>query len=137
MLQHVTAEQVKEIARLAREARAARDRMLSEVPGDELGQPKPARGVHNPAAALGFRPLSPKNPARAALERAVSGLSAEAAAELRALMWIGREEDYGANELGKAYAASMAAPEPVLASLLDRADLHDVLMKALYEIERG
>lgn len=139
MLQHLTAEQVKEVARLAREARSARDRVLRDVPEAELGlgQPKPGRGVHTPAAALGFRPLSPQHPARAALERAISALSPEAAAELRALMWIGREEEYGANELGKAFAASMAATESVSASLLDRADLHDLLTKALYELKLG
>jgi hypothetical protein len=134
MLRHITAIQVKEIARLARDARAARDRILSEVPEADLNQPKPARGQHNPAAALGFRPLSPEHRARAALERTISKLSAEAATELRALMWIGRG-DYGGNDLDKAVAASTAAPEPVLASLLDRADLHDLLMKALYELK--
>ena len=49
-------------------------------------------------------------------------------------MWIGRD-DYAANQMDKAYAASMAAPEPVIASLLDRADLHDLLMKVLYELK--
>jgi len=134
MLRHLTANQIKEIARLARDARAARDRILSEVTEAELNQPKSARGQHNPAAALGFRPLAPEHRARAALERAISKLSAEAATELRALMWIGRG-DYGAKDLDKATAASTAAPEPVLASLLDRADLHDLLMKALYELD--
>ncbi|MFZ0695212.1 MAG: DUF3775 domain-containing protein [Alphaproteobacteria bacterium] len=134
MLQHISTEQVKEIARLAREARGARDRMLSELPEVDLAQPKPVRGVRNPAAALGFQPLSPRHPARAALERAIGDLSPEAAAELRALMWIGRD-DYAANQMDKAYAASTAAPEPVLASLLDRADLHDLLMKVLYELK--
>lgn len=134
MLQYISTEQVKKIAGLAREARAARDRMLSELPESDLAQPNPVRGMHTPAAALGFQPLSPRHPARAALERAISSLSAEAAAELRALMWIGRD-DYAANQMDKAYAASMAAPEPVIASLLDRADLHDLLMKVLYELK--
>ena len=136
MLQHITAKQVKEIADLARKARAARDRILSEVPGADLGQPKPMRGDHNPTSALGFRPLSPQHPARAALEQAVSALPAEAAAELRALMWIGRQ-DYAPNQLSKAYTESMGATEPALASLLDRADLHDLLTKALYELKLG
>lgn len=137
MLQHISAKQVKDIAQLARNARAARDRILSEVPpGAELGQPKSMRGDHNPTAALGFRPLSPQHPARAALAQAVSALPAEAAAELRALMWIGRE-DFAPNQLSKAYTESMAATEPVLASLLDRADLHDLLTKALYELKLG
>jgi len=134
MLRHITAEQVQEIARLAGAARAARDRMLSEVPGADLAQPQPARGAHVPAAPLGFRPLTPDHPARAALERAISDLSPEAAAELRALMWIARG-DYGGNEIDKAREASNAAAEPVIASLLDRADLHDLLMKALYELK--
>jgi hypothetical protein len=134
MLQQITVEQVKEIARLARTARTARDRVLSEVRDSNLGQPKPARGQHNPAAALGFQPLPSGHPARGALERAISALPAESATELRALMWIGRA-DFGANDLDKARGASAAAPEPVLASLLDRADLHDLLMKALYELK--
>ncbi len=134
MLRHITAAEVKRIAGLARKAREARDRMLSGVPNPDPAQPKPARGRHNPAAALGFRPLPTDHPARAALEQAIAALPPEAAAELRALMWMARG-DFGANEMDKARAASVAAAQPVLAALMDRADLHDLLMKALYELK--
>lgn len=134
MLQHVTIEQVKEIARLARAAREARDSMLNDVHNPDPAQPEPARGRHVPSASLGFQPLPPGHHARVALEQAISALPAEAATELRALMWMARG-DFGANELDKAREASAAARSPVPASLMDRADLHDLLMKALYELK--
>lgn len=134
MLRHITADEVKHMAELARAAREARDRMLSGVPNPDPAQPKPARGRHNPAAALGFQPLAADHPARAALEQAIVALPPEAAAELRALMWMARG-DYGSNEMDKARDASAAASTPVVASLMDRADLHNLLMKALYELK--
>ena len=74
--------------------------MLDEVREEALKEPKPARGEHNPAAALGFDPLPPDHSARMALREAITGLSPMARRELRVLMWIGRGEYAGAHSQG-------------------------------------
>ena len=49
MLRELSAEQARQIADLAKTARAARDVILDNVPEEDLGVPHPARGEHNPA----------------------------------------------------------------------------------------
>jgi len=134
MLEAITIDQVSRIAALAKEARLIRDRALLELPERELGEAKPQRGEHNPAAGIGFAPLPDDHPARIALQKAVAALSDEAGSELLALAWIGRGE-YGAKDWQRAVPAATA----MLASagkdfLADEVDLHEQLTKGLYEI---
>ena len=50
-------------------------------------------------------------------------------------MWIGKG-DYGVKDWTKALAAAAAAPEDVVvSSLAEQPDLHEFLMKALYELK--
>ena len=116
MLERITVEDVKRIARLAKAARDVRDQILTPVREQELGQPKPARGVHNPAAALGLDPVPVDHPTRKALGQAIEGLSIDARRELLALIWIG-QGDYGAAELDRAFANTASNSGPNLPSL--------------------
>jgi hypothetical protein len=134
MLEAITIQEVRQIANLAKEARVIRDRALSELPERELGEEKPQRGEHNPAAGIGFAPLPADHPARTALQKAVAALSDEAGSELLAVAWIGRGE-YGAKDWQRAVPAAAA----MLAStgkdfLADEVDLHEQLIKGLYEL---
>lgn len=134
MLDRLGAEQVKRVAALARAARLARDRMLDKVSGDQFGEPKPARGEHNPSAALGLDPLSPDHPAYAALQAALDELPPAARDELRALTWIGRG-DYARKEWERAVAdANAALGTGTTDPLLAQADLDVHLTKGLYEL---
>ena len=87
MLQELSADQARQIADLAKTARAARDVILDNVPEEDLGVPQPARGEHNPAGALGFDPLPLDDPAldriagdsqRAATRRALRAIRPDA-----------------------------------------------------------
>jgi hypothetical protein len=134
MLKHIATEDVERIAQLAKAARDARDVILSEVREQDLGQPKPARGEHNPAAALGLDPLPFDHPARKALRQMIAELSTDARRELQALVWIARG-DYGAAQWDKAFADSASIVDLPAAQLTSEADLHELLMKGLYELK--
>jgi hypothetical protein len=134
MLDKLGAEEVKRIAELANAARSARDDILDKIANEDLGEPKPAQGEHNPSARLGLDPLPQDHPARAALEDALGAIPLDAQNELRALTWIGRG-DYAGAEWALAVADSSAAADPAIDSLIGQADLHEFLMKGLYELK--
>lgn len=134
MLEKIGAEEVKHIAWLAKAAREARDVMLEKVLGEAMGEPSPAKGEHNPAAALGLDPLPQDHPARIALKEAIDGLPSEGRRELLALMWIGRN-DYGAADWERAIADATTAFEINAEILMEEADLSAFLLKGLYEMK--
>ncbi len=134
MLEAITVQEVRQIADLAKDARSTRDRALLELPERDLGEPRPQRGEHNPAAGIGLEPLPADHPARVALQKAVVALSEEARSELLALAWIGRGE-YGAKDWQRAVPAAAAMLALTGAEILaDEADLHEQLTKGLYEL---
>lgn len=134
MLERIALAQVRHIAELARAARDARDRMLSAVGEAELGEPKVARGWHDPAARLGFDPLPEDHPTRVALRDAIDALPRDAQDEIRALVLIGRG-DFGAKEWQRAVAEASAASDAPVDFLTGHANLHEYLEKGLYEIK--
>ena len=134
MLERVTVEDVKRISELAKAARDVRDEILRPVREQDLGQPKPARGKHDPAAALGLDPVPFDHPTRKVLREAIDGLSTAARRELLALVWIGRG-DYGPAELDKAFADTALITDLSVDRFTSEADLHDLLMKSLYELK--
>ena len=134
MLERVTVEDVKRISELAKAARDVRDEILRPVREQDLGQPKPARGKHDPAAALGLDPVPFDHPTRKVLREAIDALSTAARRELLALVWIGRG-DYGPAELDKAFADTALITDLSVDRFTSEADLHDLLMKSLYELK--
>jgi hypothetical protein len=134
MLQELSEDQARQIADLAKAARAARDVILDNVPEEDLGMPPPARGEHNPAGALGFDPLPLDDPDLIELRAAVSALVPAARAELFVLMRMGQGDiaicdwDRGLSE------AALLGEDAVLAILTEDPDLHEHLSKALYEL---
>ena len=134
MLQELSADQARQIADLAKTARAARDVILDNVPEEDLGVPKSARGEHNPAGTLGFDPLLLDDPALIELRAAVCALVPAARAELFVLMRMGQGDfaicdwDRGLSE------AALLGDDTILAALTEDADLHEHLSKALYEL---
>lgn len=134
MLQELSADQAQQIADLAKTARAARDVILDNVPEEDLGVPKSARGEHNPAGTLGFDPLPLDDPALIELRAAVCALVPAARAELFVLMRMGQGDfaicdwDRGLSE------AALLGDDTILAALTEDADLHEHLSKALYEL---
>jgi hypothetical protein len=137
MLETIGVAEVKRVAELAQAARQARDQILDKVRDEDLGEPKPGRGEHNPAKGLGLDPLPPDHPARAALRDTIMSLPWAARSELAALVSIG-QGNYAARDWEKALAdASAVEDEVMIGILLDEADLHEHLMKGLYELGLG
>ena len=69
------------------------------------------------------------------MREAVTALPSSARWELRALMWVGKG-DYASKDLERAVAdASTAQDDVTIGALMDQADLHEYLMKGLYELK--
>jgi hypothetical protein len=128
-------DQARRIADLANVARKARDAFLGNVPEKAIGEPPPARGEHNPTAVLGYNPLPPEAPPLRDLCNAIGSLEPAARAELFAVMRIG-QSDLAAGDWERLLSeADVLGDESIAAALTDDADLHDHLVKGLYELK--
>lgn len=136
MLKELTVDQARFVALLAKVARAQRDALLGNVAEDDLAKElNPARGEHNPTAALGFEPLPPSASQTAALREAIATLSSTARSELYILVRIG-QGDLAAKKWHRGVSeASLLGDETIAAAIVEDADLHDHIMKGLYEAE--
>ncbi len=133
MLKDLNVDQVRFIALLARTARAQRDALLGNVAEDDLGGLTPERGEHNPTAELGLEPLPAKDSPAAALREAIASLSTAARQELYTLMRIG-QGDLAAKKWHRGLSeAETLGQDAVTAAIVDDADLHEHLAKALFE----
>ena len=133
MLKDLNVDQARFIALLASAARAQRDALLGKVGEQALAQVRPARGEHDPTAALGFEPLPPDNLQLAALREAVTALPASARREVYALMRIGQGH-LAANKWHRGLAeAETLGDHTVAAAIMEDADLHEHIAKGLYE----
>jgi hypothetical protein len=135
MLAALNGDQARFVALLAKAARAQRDDLLGNVAEDDLAPLKAARGEHNPTAQLGFDPLRPGASQTEALREALAALSTQARSELYTLMRIG-QGDHAANKWHRGLSeANLLGDETITATILENADLHDHIMKGLYEAE--
>jgi hypothetical protein len=135
MLKKISVSEVRHIAGLANAVRTSRDHLIDKVRDESVAEPKPARGEHNPTAVLGLDPLEAHHPATQALREAIEALPGAARWELRAMMWVA-QGDYAAKDFERAVADASARPDDVtIGALMEQADLHEYLMKALYEMK--
>jgi len=135
MLKELDIQQARFVALLAKAARAQRDELLGNVAENDLADTKAARGEHNPTAALGFDPLRTGASQTAALQEAIAALSPTARAELYTLMRIG-QGDLAANKWHRGLAEAAAlGDQTIVGAISGDPDLHDHLMKGLYEAE--
>ncbi len=133
MLKELEVDQAQFIAVLAKAARLQRDKLLGHVAEQDLDGVQPARGEHNPTAALGFEPLPADAPQISALREAIDALEPRARCELYALMLIGQGQ-LGAKDVGRgASEAQRLGDTAIRSTLADDADLHDHITKGLYE----
>ena len=134
VLHEIEILETRRIAELAAAARDARDRVLRPVVEQELGEPRPARGEHHPAGALGFGAVPADEPAHRVLRQAVEDLPSDIRRKLWAVMRTGCG-DYARGDWDEVLAAGNALPDDnVVNELTEEVDLHDRLMKGLYEI---
>jgi hypothetical protein len=133
MLKELNRDQAQFVAVLAKAARMQRDAAIVEVREADLSETKPARGEHNPTADLGFVALPEDASQLTMLREAVDGLTPEGRSELYALMRVG-QGDLAAKKWRRGLTEALTlGDDTVTASLLEDPDLHDHLMKGLYE----
>jgi hypothetical protein len=135
MLVALNVDQARFIALLAKAARAQRDDLLGNVAEDDLAPLNAARGEHNPTAQLGFDPLRPGASQTEALREAVATLSTQARSELYTLMRIG-QGDLAAKKWHRGLSeANLLGDETITGAIAEDPDLHDHIIKGLYEAE--
>ena len=137
MLHEIEALEARQIADLAAGAEALRGRLLEKVRSDSLGEPKPARGAHDPVRTIILNGLFADAPELRRLRDAITALSNEIRRKLWALVAIGRG-DCAAGELDAVLTAIAAKPDAdIVDDLMREPYLHDCLTKALYEMTRA
>jgi hypothetical protein len=135
MLKELNVRQARFIALLADTARTQRDSLLGHVAEVDLGGTKVGRGEHNPTIELGFEPQPPEAAQTTALREAIATLSKKARQELYTLMRLG-QGDLAAKKWHRGLSeAELLGEETIAAAILENPDLHDHIMKALYEIK--
>ena len=133
MLRELNRDQAQFVAMLAKAARMQRDSSIAEVREADLAETKPARGEHNPTAGLGFVALPEDASQLTMLRDAVDALTPAGRSELYALMRVGQGE-LAAKKWHRGLTEALTlGDDTVTASLLEDPDLHDHLMKGLYE----
>jgi hypothetical protein len=133
MLKELNRDQAEFVAVLAKTARMQRDSSIAEVREADLAEPTRARGEHNPTADLGFVALPEDAPQLTMLRDAVDSLTPAGRSELYALMRMG-QGDLAAKKWHRGLTeAATLGDSTVTAALLEDPDLHDHLMKGLYE----
>jgi hypothetical protein len=135
MLRELNVDEAKFVAILAKAARTERDEFLAKVAEKDINGLQPARGEHNPVAELGFEQLPPDASQARALREAVATLSPGARCELYALTRIGQGHLAAEKWHRGLTEATGLGDEAATAALLDDPDLHDHLLKGLYELK--
>jgi hypothetical protein len=133
-LRALNVSQAHFIAILGKTARAQRDSLLDNVTEDDFGEPKPGRGEHNLTAALGFEPLPPGASQTTALHEAITRLSKIARQELYALMRTGQGYLAARQWHEGLLETQVLGDEAETAAVMEDADLHDHIVKGLYEL---
>lgn len=134
MLHEIEALEIRRIAELALAVRNARNRLLEKVRDADLGEPNPARGEHHPVGSIDLDALPGGESVKATLCEALATLPAH----IRRSLWIVRQigrGDWAPKDWERAAAEiSTASDETITADLVAAVDLHDELMKGLYEL---
>jgi len=135
MLERIATVKIRVLAAKARAARDARDRMLTHIDDRAFHEPTSEREVRDPAADTGVDLRPESGPDRMALAEELSTLPVPALRELWALVLIGRG-DYGLRDWGRAMAEANRLLEIDATLFMEQPDLHEHLMRAVYELER-
>jgi hypothetical protein len=126
--------EARRIADLASDARKVRDLLLEKVADAALGEPKTARGEHNPASRLVLDSVLASKPEFVALRRAIIELPRDIREKLWVVLQIGRG-DAAVLDWDAAIATAQALTGDEIAdNLWSETDLHNCLHKGLYEL---
>jgi hypothetical protein len=134
MLNDNEAAEIRRFAELAQAAGEAHHRAFLNAAELDLDEPHPPQGEARPANDLGLAALPDDEPAIRALREAIEAAPDDIRRKLWAVMRIGAG-DYAADQWDEAIEdAAQLAHSAFISELADEADLHDRLMKGLYEL---
>jgi Protein of unknown function (DUF3775) len=136
MLNHLTIDQIKQIADMSNECRALRDTILNKTYQTDVDEVPLPRGERNPSSFDSLEVVEAVDDSGKyqQLRSMIANLTDDARIELRTVMWIGRG-DFSAGEWNKALTqADGSSNQTVIDTLAEKADLHDYLMKGLYNL---
>jgi len=134
MLRDLKLSQIQLIVLLSKAASQERNAVMRKISHHETGEPGAAHGEHNEVGSLGLEILGDNSRQIVALRREIEKLPFAARHELYAVMRIGqsgfapRDWDQAIDE------ATRLGVSSITGTLLDDAELHDHLTKALYEM---
>jgi hypothetical protein len=137
MLNHLTVDQIRQIADMSNECRAIRDNILNKTYQTDLEDVSRPQGERNPTSFDSLEVVEAMDDSGKyqRLRGMIADLTEDARIELRAVMWIGRG-DFSAGEWDKALTqADGNSNLTVIDTLAEKADLHDYLMKGLYKLD--
>ena len=134
MLHELEALEARRIAELAADTGKLREGLLEKIRASALGEPKPARGEHDPARNLPLDEVLGDTAEFAALREAIAALPRKIRQSVWAVMEIGRGR-FAARDWDQALlrAAALGDSELVTA-MTDEPAMHDCLSKGLYEL---
>jgi len=136
MLNRLSVDEVRRIAETAREAVAARDRLVGGLHNIDLGDQADERGSRNPTDIDTLKVIDQAGgDARyEALKEAIQRLGPDARQELKALYLLGRG-DYTADQWRQAMdTAAQTPPSADIDYLSERLNLPEDLMKGLHKL---
>ena len=133
VLKDLNVDQARFVGLLAKAARAERDAMLGHGPDKDLNETAATRGERNPTAALGFDPLPGQDSQLRALRDALDALTETARSELYVLMRIGQGHLSAKKWHRGIEEAQSLGDTTVAGAIIEDPDLHDHILKGLYE----
>jgi len=133
MLKELNADQARFAALLAKAARAERDAMLGHGPVRTMNEAPATRGERNPTASLGLDPLPAENSQLKALCEALGSLTEAARSELYVLMRVGQGQITAKQWHRGLEEAQLLGDATITSALIEDADLHEHILKGLYE----
>jgi hypothetical protein len=137
MLNHLTVDQIRQIADMSNECRALRDTILNKTYQTDVDGVSLPRGERNASSFDSLEVVEAMDGTGKyqQLRGMIADLSEDARIELRAVMWIGRG-DFSAGEWNEALTqADGSSSQTVIDTLAEKAGLHDYLMKGLYNLD--
>lgn len=134
MLKDLHTDQARFVALLAKVARAERDAMLGHGSDGDLNEAIATRGERNPTAALGFDPLPVENSQLKALRDALGSLTETARSELYVLTRVGQGQVAAKQWHHALQEAQLLGDATVNSALIGDSDLHEHILKGLYEV---
>ena len=134
MLHELDVLEARRIADLAWDARKVRDRLLEKVPDAQLGEPEPARGVHNPSGNIALNGVLAAQPEYVALRETMAALPRDIREKLWVVAQVGRGDVAILGWDEALTRASALTDEDIVAGMIEGPDLHEYLRKGLYEL---